>query len=135
MEREERTVGGQGISKSGAKYLHITISKRDTFLSDIKNGTVQGIISMSLAIINIIIDIVAIFISYANKGAANPYIGILPFVTLIFAIASIIFALVGLKNKFKIRHYLEHRGIIFSIIQILFLIFVYVRGLFIFLEG
>jgi len=42
--------------------------------------------------------------------------------------------LVGLKNRTKIRHYLERRGILFSLIHIGLLVAVYVRGLLIFLQ-
>lgn len=134
MKIEEKTTELTVNQTNGSKYLHITISRKDTILNDLKNGTVQGIVSVSLILVAILLFWIAILYSYNKKGEAGYLVGVVMVISLVLSLASIIFGLVGLKNRTKIRHYLERRGILFSLIHIGLLVAVYVRGLLIFLQ-
>ena len=114
---------------------HITISRRDTFLNDLKNSTAQGILAFLLSLLAIPCLFYAIYVSYANGGQADYSIGIFAVLILCICIVSIVVAAAGLKNRKKIRHDLERRAIILDIILILLLITVYVYGLIRLLRG
>ena len=117
------------ISDIRPKVRHISISRRDTMLNDLKNSTVEGILSFVLSLGAFFLLIYAVYDSYRQGGEAGIEIGILPLISLVVAVISLILASVGRKNRKKIRHYMENRGTVVSIIVIVLVAAVLTAGL------
>ena len=111
---EEERLGSVG------KTQRIKISRRDTMVNDLKNSTVQGILSFIVSLAALAAAGVSVFLSYRAAGRADYIVGI-------------VLGSMGLKNRKKIRHYMEVRGIVVSVILILALIGLYVWGLLMYL--
>ena len=111
------------------KHRHIIISRRDTIKNDLKNSTAEGLISFISALVSLGLLIYDIYISYRAGGNAGYLAGILPIVSLILAIEALVLGIHGLKNRKKIRHYMEIRGIILGIIVIAAVAFLFIKGL------
>ena len=124
---EEERLGSVG------KTQRIKISRRDTMVNDLKNSTVQGILSFIVSLAALAAAGVSVFLSYRAAGRADYIVGILMIVALLLAVFSIVLGTMGLKNRKKIRHYMEVRGIVVSVILILALIGLYVWGLLMYL--
>ena len=120
---EERSYGHIG------KTRHITISRRDTMINDFKNSTVQGLISLLLSLGSLFMVFFGIYRSYRMGGAGGFELGIFMILALLLAVLSILLGVLGLRNRKKIRHYMEKRGIVISIVVILGLIALFVLGL------
>ncbi|MBQ1377149.1 MAG: hypothetical protein IIY77_04180, partial [Lachnospiraceae bacterium] len=73
--------------------------------------------------------IYAVYDSYRQGGEAGIEIGILPLISLVVAVISLILASAGRKNRKKIRHYMENRGTVVSIIVIVLVAAVFTAGL------
>ena len=114
---------------------HITISRRDTFLNDLKNSTGEGIVAFILSLFLIPCLFYDIYLSYSCGGNGDYLIGIIAVAVFAGCIISIVIAALGLKNRNKIRHDLERKAIALDIILILLLTAVYVYGLIHFLRG
>lgn len=108
---------------------HMTVSRRDTVLNDIKGSTVQGIVSLILSLLSVFCIFYGIYRSYLDAGNAGIQIGGLMAGALALATASILTALSGLKNREKIRHYMEKRAILISGLAIAVLAELYIFGL------
>lgn len=121
------------FSEIQPKTKHITISRKDTMLNDLKNSTVEGILSFIFSLISIGVTALGIYSGYVSSGKAGYAVGIFPIIALLMAAESIVLGIFGLKNRKKIRHYMERRGIILSSILILLLIALYIWGLKIYL--
>ena len=124
---EEERLGSVG------KTQRIKISRRDTMVNDLKNSTVQGILSFIVSLAALAAAGVSVFLSYRAAGRAGYIVGILMIAALLLAVFSIVLGTMGLKNRKKIRHYMEVRGIVVSVILILALIGLYVWGLLMYL--
>ena len=111
------------------KHKHIIISRRDTIKNDLKNSTAEGLISFILALISLGLLIYDIYISYKAGGNAGYLAGIRPVISLILSVEALILGIHGLKNRKKIRHYMEARGIILGIIVIAAVIALFIKGL------
>ncbi len=114
---------------------HIRISRRDTFVNDLKNSTAQGILAFVLSLLTIPFLLYDIYVSYSYGGNAGYAVGIIPVLILAISVASIIIAGAGLKNRNKIRHDLERRAIVISAVIISLLLGLYVYGLVRVLKG
>lgn len=126
IEEEER-LGSVG------KMQRIKISRRDTMVNDLKNSTAQGILSFILSLAALATAGVSVYLSYRAAGRADYLVGILMIAALLISVLSIVLGVLGLKNRKKIRHYMEVRGIVISVILILALIGLYVWGLLLYL--
>ncbi len=124
---EQQELGSVGRTQ------RITISRRDTLLNDLKNSTVQGLLSFVLSIAAASVMLSGFYLSFRAGGSGGILIGILMIGSLMLSAASVILGIAGLKNRKKIRHYMEKRGIIISAVCIASLIALYVRGILIFL--
>lgn len=124
---EEQQFGSVG------KTRHMKISRRDTAINDLKNSTIQGMLSLAFVTISFFMTLACIFISYKNAGSAGYLIGFLMVQALGFSILGVIVGFFGLRNRKKIRHYMEKRGIIIGFILITIYLLLFVRGIFIFL--
>lgn len=102
-------------------------------VNDLKNSTVQGILSFIVSLAALAAAGVSVFLSYRAAGRADYIVGILMIAALLLAVFSIVLGTMGLKNRKKIRHYMEVRGIVVSVILILALIGLYVWGLLMYL--
>ena len=111
----------------------IIISRRDTLVNDLKNSTVQGLVSFLLSIGSLALILTGFYLSFRAGGNGGVLLGLLMIAALLFALLSIIMGILGFRNRKKIRHYMERRGIIISIICIGSLIALYVRGILIYL--
>lgn len=124
---EQQELGSVGRTQ------RITISRRDTLVNDLKNSTVQGLVSFLLSIAAAAVILTGFYLSFRAGGKGGILLGLLMIGALILSVISIVMGASGLKNRKKIRHYMERRGIIISIICIGSLIALYVRGILIFL--
>ena len=111
------------------KHKHIVISRRDTIKNDFKNSTAEGLISFILSLISLGLLIYDIFISYKAAGSAGYLAGVLPVISLILAAEAIVLGIHGTKNRKKIRHYMETRGIILGCIAIVAVIALFIKGI------
>ena len=124
---EEKELGSVG------KTQRIIISRRDTLANDLKNSTVQGLISFIASLAAAGIIIAGFLISFRNAGRGGFIVGILMIGALLMAAFSIVMGILGLKNRHKIRHYMEQRGLVISALCVISLIVMYVRGILIYL--
>ena len=124
---EQQELGSVGRTQ------RITISRRDTLINDLKNSTVPGLISFLLSITSAAAILLGFYFSFRAAGNAGVYLGLLMIGALLLSVLSIVMGAIGLRNRKKIRHYMERRGIIISIICIGSLIALYVRGILIYL--
>ena len=124
---EQQELGSVGRTQ------RIIISRRDTLVNDLKNSTVQGLVSFLLSIGSLALILTGFYLSFRAGGNGGILLGLLMIAALLFALLSIIMGILGLRNRKKIRHYMERRGIIISIICIGSLIALYVRGILIYL--
>ncbi|MBO7364887.1 MAG: hypothetical protein J6Z23_08290 [Lachnospiraceae bacterium] len=108
---------------------HMTVSRRDTILNDIRSSTVQGIVSLTLSFAALACLLVGIYLSYRQEGQAGIRLAGLMVAALVLAVASVITGVYGLKNRQKIRHYMERRGIVISAVVIAALAGIYIIGL------
>ena len=120
---EEKQYGHVG------KTRHIRISRRDTLVNDFKNSTIQGLISLLLSVASMLLLFFGIYRSYRFKGAGGYEVGLMMIGALLVAVISVLFGVLGLRNRKKIRHYMEKRGILISIIVMLCLIALFIAGL------
>ncbi len=120
---EEKQYGHVG------KTRHIRISRRDTIVNDFKNSTVQGLISLLLSVGSLLLLFFGIYRSYRMQGAGGYEVGLLMIGALLVAVISVLLGVLGLRNRKKIRHYMEKRGIMISIIVTLCLIALFIAGL------
>jgi|GEM_PF-2131950 len=113
----------------GGHAQHIRISRRDSLMNDLRNGTAQGVFSCVLAFFAGALLIAAIIQSYFAAGASGYEVG----VELVFAVAFDLvgfgFSVAGFRDKDKIRHYAEKRGHIACIVIFFLLAAVFVYGL------
>ena len=124
---EQQELGSVGRTQ------RIIISRRDTLVNDLKNSTVQGLVSFLLSIGSLALILTGVYLSFRAGGNGGVLLGLLMIAALLFALLSIIMGILGFRNRKKIRHYMERRGIIISIICIGSLIALYVRGILIYL--
>ncbi|MBR6405984.1 MAG: hypothetical protein IKS18_07335 [Lachnospiraceae bacterium] len=124
---EQQELGSVGRTQ------RIIISRRDTLVNDLKNSTVQGLVSFLLSIGSLALILTGFYLSFRAGGNGGVLLGLLMIAALLFALLSIIMGILGFRNRKKIRHYMERRGIIISIICIGSLIALYVRGILIYL--
>ena len=120
---EEKSYGHVG------KTRHITISRRDTMVNDFKNSTIQGLVSLLFSLSALFVTVFGIYRSYRLAGEGGYELGLLMIGALILAVVSLIFGILGLRNHRKIRHYMEKRGIVISLIVIAGLIALFITGL------
>lgn len=119
---EEEKLGAVG------KTQHLKFSRKDTIVNDLKNSTVQGIISFLLSLAAVGLDIGAVYNAYTHAGKAGVFTGILMISAFLIAIVGVILAIRGLKNRKKIRHYMEWRGIVICGVVWIVTIALYIRG-------
>ncbi|MBQ6680138.1 MAG: hypothetical protein IJM76_09000 [Lachnospiraceae bacterium] len=119
---EEEPLGSIG------KTRHFTISRRDTIINDLKNSTAAGLVSFMLSVFSLILLVICIYDSYRNAGKSGMVIGIILFGAFVSSILAIIFGCLGYRNRGKIRHYMEGRGIVLGIIVLAALIALFVIG-------
>jgi len=124
MEVTEQENGRGSVGRS----RHLTISRRDTLKNDLKNSTPEGCLSLASAVISVLITGLALYYSYRKGGNAGYEVGILCFGGLLMAVMAVLFGFLGKRNRNKIRHEMEKRGIAFGILIILLLIALFVRG-------
>ena len=124
---EQQELGSVGRTQ------RIIISRRDTLVNDLKNSTVQVLVSFLLSIGSLALILTGFYLSFRAGGNGGVLLGLLMIAALLFALLSIIMGILGFRNRKKIRHYMERRGIIISIICIGSLIALYVRGILIYL--
>ena len=122
IAEEEERFGAVG------KTQHLKFSRKDTIINDLKNSTIEGLISLLLSFLSLVIAGAAVYAAYVRAGNAGYLVGVLMIASLIIAIAGIIFGILGFKNRRKIRHYMERRGLILGIVMVLLLIGLYVWG-------
>lgn len=120
---EEKSYGHVG------KMRHITISRRDTLVNDFKNSTVQGLVCLLFSIGALLMTLGGIYRSYRMAGSGGFELGLMMIGALLLAVISLLFGVLGLRNHKKIRHYMEKRGIVISIIVIIGLIALFIAGL------
>ena len=123
MIEEEERLGSVG------KTQHIRFSRRDTIVNDFKNSTVEGLVSIILSFFSLVLLFLAVYESYKLAGEAGYVAGIAVFTAVVFAVLGIIFGIRGFRNRKKIRHYMEGRGIVLGIIVILSAAALYLYGL------
>ena len=119
---EEEPLGSVG------KTRHLTISRRDTIVNDLKNSTASGLVSFMLSVFALILLALCIFDSYRNAGMSGILVGVILFAAFIAAVLAIIFGILGYRNKTKIRHYMEGRGIVLGAVALAGLIALYIIG-------
>ena len=124
----------KSLSEIQPKSRHFKISRKDTMLNDLKNSTVQGIISFVLSLVSFVSLLLSVYLSYRAGGRAGYFIGVMPIGALLMAAASVVLGILGFKNRKKIRHYMEKRGIILSVLVILLLAALYIKGLILYLH-
>lgn len=123
---EQQELGSVGRTQ------RITISRRDTLVNDLKNSTVQGLLSFILSIAAAAAILTGFYLSFRAGGQGGILVGLLMIGSLALCAASVALGIAGLKNRKKIRHYMERRGIIISAVCIASLIALYVRGILIY---
>ena len=129
-ELEQQTLGEEPVVMNALrKTEHFKISRRDTLVNDLKNSTTEGLISFGLSLVSLFIVIASIIVSYRQQGNSRALIGLMPLFSLIISIGALIFAILGFRRKDKVRHYMEKRGLVISLITISILIAVFIRGL------
>lgn len=110
------------------KMQHISVSRKDTIINDFKNSTIQGVFSLALSFLGLVMLGLSILRSYREGGHSEYTIGLVLIGILAIEIFSLIIGIKGLKNRKKIRHYMEKRGIAIACIVILILIGLFVWG-------
>jgi len=129
-ELEHETLGEEPVVMNALrKTEHFKISRRDTLVNDLKNSTKEGLLSFGISLVSLLIVAASILISYYEKGASRAIIGLLPLFSFILSIGALIFAAFGFRRKDKVRHYMEKRGLIISLLTIAILIAIFIRGL------
>jgi len=128
MEVTEQENGSGAVGKT----RHLSISRKDTLVNDMKNSTPEGFVSMGCAVIALALIGVAVLYSYRSEGNAGYEIGIMALGAFLMGILAVLFGSLGKKNRDKIRHELEKRGIILGILICLALIALFVRGVIIY---
>ena len=113
----------------GGKARHFRISRRDSFVNDVKNGTAEGVFSEFSAVVSFIILVVTVYLSFVAMGNASFEAGVAVIVSFVFAVLGLVFAIAGFKNHKKIRHYAEKRGLIASLVLMAGIIALFVLGL------
>ena len=116
------------------KTEHFRISRRDTLVNDLKNSTVEGLGSLGLSVVALILLIASILISYTQACRSGVLLGLIPLFAFLLSAAAVIFAGFGFRRKDKVRHYMEKRGLIIALVSIAGLLYLYIRGLIIVLE-
>lgn len=111
------------------------ISRKDTLLNDFKNSTTEGLVSLIFSVVSLILIFLGVYLSYRKEGKGGYYLGILMVVSLLCAIVAIILAGKGFRMKERNRHYMEKRGLILAIIDILLLVALFVRGILVYFAG
>ena len=110
------------------KMQHISVSRKDTIINDFKNSTIHGLISFVLSFSGLVMLGLSIYKSYRDGGRSEFTIGLFLIGILALEVISLILGIKGLKNRKKIRHYMEKRGIVIACIVILILIGLFVWG-------
>ena len=129
-ELEHETLGEEPVVMNALrKTEHFKISRRDTLVNDLKNSTKEGLLSFGISLVSLLIVAASILISYYENGASRAIIGLLPLFSFILSIGALIFAAFGFRRKDKVRHYMEKRGLIISLLTIAILIAIFIRGL------
>ena len=129
-ELEHETLGEDPVVMNALrKTEHFKISRRDTLVNDLKNSTKEGLLSFGISLVSLLIVAASILISYYENGASRAIIGLLPLFSFILSIGALIFAAFGFRRKDKVRHYMEKRGLIISLLTIAILIAIFIRGL------
>ena len=123
MIEEEERLGSVG------KTQHIRFSRRDTIANDFRNSTIEGLVSILLSFFALVLVFLAVYESYKSAGNAGYLSGAACFTAVVFAILGIIFGIKGLRNRKKIRHYMEGRGIVLGILVILAAAAIFLYGL------
>ena len=116
------------FSEIQPKTRHISISRKDTMMNDLKNSTAEGIVSFILSLIGLAVLILGIYTGYAAAGNAGVLSGIFPLIALILSVESVLLGIFGLKRRNKIRHYMERRGIIIGLLVILSCTLLFIWG-------
>ncbi len=125
---EQQELGSVGRTQ------RIKISRRDTLVNDLKNSTVQGLVSFILSIAGALLILTGFYLSFREGGNGGISIGLMMIGALLISVLAIIMGIIGLKNRRKIRHYMEQRGIVISAVSIAGLIALYVRGIILYLR-
>ena len=129
-ELEHESLGEEPVVFNALrKTEHFKISRRDTLVNDLKNSTKEGLLSFGISLVALLIVIASVLISYYQKGSSRAIIGLLPLFAFILSIGALIFAVLGFRRKDKVRHYMEKRGLLISLITIVILIVIFIRGL------
>jgi len=124
MEITEQENGQGSVGKS----RHLSISRRDTLVNDLKNSTAEGMVSLGAACASLVITVLAIWFSFKKAGDAGYEVGILAIGAFLMAAMAVIFGVQGKRNRNKIRHAMEKRGIIMGLCVLAVLIALFVRG-------
>ena len=129
-ELEHESLGEEPVVFNALrKTEHFKISRRDTLVNDLKNSTKEGLLSFGISLVALLIVVASVLISYYQKGSSRAIIGLLPLFAFILSIGALIFAVLGFRRKDKVRHYMEKRGLLISLITIVILIVIFIRGL------
>ncbi len=128
---ENETVSERDYQISRPK--HLRFSRRDTALNDLKNSTPEGIISFALSVISLLILVFAIYFSFRYNGNGDFRLGVLALISFLMSVMAVILSAVGFRNRKKIRHYMEKRAIVISLIVIIALVIIFINGLKIYL--
>jgi len=124
MEVTEQKNGKGAIGK----IRHITISRRDTMVNDLKNSTIEGCFSAAAGVIALIVLALAVRFSYRAGGEAGYEVGILAFLAFLMAILAVLFGIRGTRNGNKLRHQMEKRGILLGALIMGAVIALFIRG-------
>lgn len=108
---------------------HLKFSRRDTMVNDWKNSTAEGITSFILSLLAVILFLLAVYFSFRSGGQGSVMLGVLGFLSFLLGCISIVFALIGLRNRRKIRHYMEWRAIVISGLLVIGLVMIFIYGI------
>lgn len=129
-ERIKEEEQEQPYGKLAGATTHFKISRRDTLVNDFKNSTIEGALSFGFSLVSALILLAGIFFSYRRGGEAGYIVGLVMIISGLFAGTSVVLSSIGFRRKDKVRHYMEKRGLVISIIVIALLTALFARGLY-----
>lgn len=127
QEEREQLTGSESIKTPSKRYLRI--SRKDTLVNDLKNSTQSGILSFIFSIIALGFFIAGLIRSYNFHGEAGRSLWLFTALSFFFMILSVLFSIIGFKNRAKVRHYMERRGLFLSIIVFGLLLWIFIKGI------
>ncbi|MFQ9510313.1 MAG: DUF6142 family protein [Lachnospiraceae bacterium] len=93
-----------------------------------KKHTPQGIISCSLFLIELVIFLISIIVSYQASGNAGLYIGILGVLISIIAVVGAYYGYLGLRVKERVQHKSAGLGLIMNLLTLIGMTVLYIYG-------